>query len=57
MKFEIKDFEITMDKAITIPLLNFFDSLFVQFLGILSRKARGKEQLPKLENLAKFLEE
>ncbi len=46
-----------MDEAITIQVLNCLDSSFAQFLGILNHEAREKEQLPKLENLAKSLED
>ncbi len=57
VKSKIEDLEITMDETITIQVLNRFDSSFAQFLGIFSPKAREKEQLPKLENLAKSLED
>ena len=57
VKSEIEDLEITMDEAITIQVLNCLDSSFAQFFGILSHEAREKEQLPKLENLAKSLED
>ncbi len=39
VKSEIEDLEITMDKAITIEVLNSLDSSFTQFLGILSHEA------------------
>ncbi len=57
LKFEIEDLEITMDEAITIQVLNCLDYPFPQFFGILSHEAREKEQLHKLENLAKSLED
>ncbi len=57
MKSEIEDFEIIMDEAITIEVLNSLDFFFAQFLGILSRKAREKEKLLILEGLAKSLED
>ncbi len=57
MKSEIEDLEITMNEAIKIQVVNFLDSSFAQFLGILSHEAREKEQLPKLENLTKSLED
>ena len=57
MKYEIEDLGITMDEAITIQVLNSFDSFFAQFFGILSHKARQKQKLPTLESLAKSLED
>ena len=54
---EFEDPEITMNKAITIQVLNSLDSSFAQFLGILSHEAREKEKLPTLESLAKSLED
>lgn len=57
IKSEIEDLGITMDEAITIQVLNSFDSSFTQFLDILSHEARGKAKLPILESLAKSLED
>lgn len=57
VKSEIEDLEITIDEAIIIQILNFLDSSFVQFLGILSHEAREKEKLPILKSLAKSLED
>lgn len=56
VKSKIEDLEIIIDEVISIQVLNFFDLSFVQFLNILSYKAREKEKLPTLENLAKLLE-
>ncbi len=57
VRSEIEDLEITMDEAITIQVLNFLESFFTKFLGILSHKAREKEKLSTLESLAKLLED
>lgn len=57
IKLEIKYLEITIDKTITIQVLNFFNLFFAQFLGILSYKAKEKEKLTLLKNLTKFLED
>ncbi len=56
VKSDIEDLEITIDEAITIQVLNSFDSSFTKFLGILSHETREKDKLPTLENLAKSLE-
>ena len=55
VKSEIEDLEITMDKAITIQVLNLLNSSFTQFFSILSHNIREKAKLPTLESLAKFL--
>ncbi len=57
VKSEIEDLKITMDEIITIQVPNSFDSFFAQFLDILSHEAREKKKLPKLETLAKSLED
>ncbi len=57
IKSEIEDVKITMDKAITIKVLNSLNTFFSQFLDILSHEARDKEKLPTLETLAKSLED
>lgn len=55
IKLKIQDLKITMDEAITIQVLNFLAFFFIQFLDTLSYKARKKDKLLILENLAKFL--
>lgn len=57
VKSKIEDLKITMDKAITIQVFNSLDSFFAQVLDIPSHKAREKNKLPALENLAKSLED
>lgn len=57
VKSEIKDLEITINKAITIQVLNFLNSSFMQFLSILSYEAREKNKLLTLKNRAKSLED
>ena len=57
VKLEIEDLEITIDKAITIQVLNSLNSFFAQLLGILSHEAREKDKLSTLKNLAKSLED
>ena len=44
MKSEIEYLEITMDKAIIILVLNSLNSLFIQFLDILSYKEVEKKR-------------
>lgn len=56
IKSEIKDLGITIDKAIIIQVLNFFDISFMLFFGILSHKIREKEKLLLVESHTKFLE-
>lgn len=56
VKSEIKNLDITMNKAIVIQVFNSLYSSFTQFLGILIHKTREKEKLPTLESLAKSLE-
>lgn len=56
IKSEIKDLGITIDKAIIIQVLNFFDTSFMLFFGILSHKIREKEKLLLVESHTKFLE-
>ncbi len=55
VRSEIENLEITMNEAVTIQVLNSFNSSFAQFLGILSHEAGETEQLPTLESLAKSL--
>lgn len=57
IKFEIDDLEITIDEAIRIEALKTLDSLFAQFLAILSHEAGEKGKLPSFESLAKLLED
>ena len=57
IKSKIEDLAITIDKAITIQVLNSLDSSFTQFLSILSYKAREKEKLLSLKSFAKSLED
>lgn len=57
VKLEIEDLKITIDKAITIQVLNSLDSSFTQYLGILNHEAREIERLPTLKNLAKSLKD
>lgn len=56
-KSEIDDLKITIDEAIKIQVLNFFDPSFSQFFAILSHEGRKIDKLLTLENLAKFLED
>ena len=57
VKSEIEDLEITIDKAITIEVLNSLDLSFILFFGILSHDIREKAKLSILESLAKSLED
>lgn len=57
VKLEIEDLEITIDKAITIQVLNSLDSFFMQFFNILSYETREKEKFFSLESLTKSLED
>lgn len=43
VKSKIEHLEITINKAITISILNSLDSFFAWFLCILSHKARKKK--------------
>ena len=56
VKSEIKDLKITMDKIITIQVLNFLNSSFAQLFDVLGHKTRTKKQFPILESFAKLLE-
>ena len=57
MKFEIDDWEITIDDAITIQVIKVSDYSFEKFLNILRHETRKKEKPPTLECLAEFLED
>lgn len=57
VKSKDEDFAITIDKTITIQILNSLDLSFTQFLQILSHEAREKAKLLILGSLAKFLED
>ena len=57
VKSEIEDLEITINKTITIQVMNSLDSSFTQFSGILSHDAREKDKLSTLKNLARSLED
>ena len=45
MKSKIKNIKITIDKAITILVLNFVNFYFVKFCAILTPKIRENERL------------
>ena len=57
MKLEIKDLEISINKVITIKVLNFLSSFFIRFLCILSYKVRKKVKFLSLKSLTKLLED
>lgn len=57
LKFEIEDLEITINKAITIKILNSLDFFSAQSLSILSHQAWEKKNLSIFESLAIFLED
>lgn len=57
IKSEIEDLEIIIDKTIIIQVLNFLNTFFAYFLGILSHEAKKKNKLSIFENLTKFLKD
>ena len=57
VKSEIENLKIIIDEPITIQFLNSVNLFFKQFLGILSRKAKGIEKLLTLESLPQSLED